>query len=52
MAGNTTAPCHRDSLENELSVYLEDMPLATGGGMLSQHDGAPKHFAKEINVYM
>jgi hypothetical protein len=51
MAGNITAPFYRDSLENELSLYLEDMPLATGGGT-SQHDGAPKHFGKEITVYM
>ena len=39
-------------LENELSLYLENVPLAMWGRMWLQHDGMSPHFSREVTKFL
>lgn len=42
--GILAALYYRNFLENNLPLYLKDMPLVMQGQMWQQHDGVPLHF--------
>jgi hypothetical protein len=46
--GHLTASYYRNFLGNELSLYLEELHLATQGQMWLQIDGAPPQLGREV----
>jgi hypothetical protein len=50
--GRLTAAYDRDFLQNDLPLYLKDVPFATGGRMWIQHDEAPPYFGREVTEFL
>jgi hypothetical protein len=50
--GHHTAAYYKNFLQNDLPLYLEQVPLSRRGQMWIQHDEASPHFATEVTDFL